>query len=430
MSNKENLKREIGVFGLSTNIINTVVGSGIFVLPAIVAAGLGTSSIFAYLLCGLLVALVMFCFAEASSRVTESGGAYIYIRTAFGPYLGFLTSILFVLAIISADAAVANAFVNIIGTINPEFKLLFVKILTFFILFTGFGFVNVKGVKNGVGVVKLITITKLIPLLLLILFSFGKMSLENLVIETVSPFNDIAKISLILFFAFQGAESGLSISGEVKNPNKNIPKGIFLSILIILILFILIQVVSQGVLGSSFASFKENPLGAVANQVFGSFGFKAMTLAAAVSTIGYLSSSILSMPRILFRASIDNVLPIKALTKIHPKFGTPYISIICYASVGFLLASLGGFEQLAINASATVLLIYLGVSLSVLKLRKLNIGSGNEFRIPGGYLIPVLASMTILYLLSNLDRNQFICFFIAITILTIIYFLKAKMNTK
>ncbi len=427
-NNKEKLKRVVGVFGFSTNIINMVVGSGIFVLPAIVAAGLGSSSIFAYLLCGILVALVMLCFAEAGSRVTDSGGAYVYIKTAFGPYFGFLISVLFVFATISADAAVANAIVDIIGSMFPEFKLEYVKILTFLILFAGFGFVNIKGVNHGVKVVKFVTITKLVPLLLLILFSWGNVSFDNLSIGTLSPLNDIAKISLILFFAFQGAESGLSISGEVKNAKKNIPKGIFLSIITVLILYILIQVVSQGVLGNSLASFKENPLGAVANQVFGSIGFKAMTLAAAISMLGYLSSSILSMPRVLFQASKDNLLPIKPLSKIHSKFRTPYISIITYATAGFLFASIGGFEQLAIISSATVLLIYLGVSLSVVKLRKLNIGSGNGFRIPGGYLIPILSSLTILYLLSNIAQNEFIVILIVIIILTIIYFLKINLN--
>ena len=428
--NKENLKRVVGVFGFCTNIINTVVGSGIFVLPAIVAAGLGSSSIFAYLLCGILVALVMLCFAEAGSRVTDSGGAYLYIKTAFGPYFGFLTSVLFVLATISADAAVANAIVDIIGSIVPEFKLQYVRIFTFFILFAGFGLVNIKGVKNGVKVVNIVTITKLVPLLLLILFSWGNVSLENLTIGTVAPINDIAKISLILFFAFQGAESGLSISGEVKNPKSIIPKGIFISIITVLILYVLIQIVSQGVLGNSLASFEKNPLGAVANQVFGSIGFTAMTLAAAFSMLGYLSSSILSMPRILFRASKDNVLPIKSLTKIHPKFSTPYISIIFYAFAGFLFASIGGFEQLAIISSATILLIYLGVSLSVVKLRKLNIGSDNVFRIRGGYLIPILSSLTILYLLSKLAQIEFVVILMAIIILTIVYFLKTHLNKK
>ncbi len=425
--NKENLKRVIGLFGFSTNIVNMVVGSGIFVLPAIVAAGLGSSSIFAYLLCGFLVALVMLCFAEAGSKITESGGAYVYIRTAFGPYFGFLTSVLFVLATISADAAVANAIVDIIGSVLPAFKTPFVRVSTFFILFAGFGFINIKGVKSGVEVVKFVTITKLVPLLLLVVFSWGSVSLDNLSIGMVAPFGDIAEISLILFFAFQGAESGLSVGGEVKNPQRIIPRGILLSIMTVLILYVLIQIVAQGVLGNSLVSFTENPLGAVASRVFGSFGFTAMTFAAAVSMLGYLSSSVLSMPRILYRASIDKVLPVNALAKIHPKFSTPYVAIICYAAAGFLFASTGGFKQLAIISSATILLIYLGVSLSVVKFKKLNTGSGNAFKTPGGYLVPVLSCLTIIYLLSKLALNEFLVISVAILLLSTLYFFKTRL---
>ena len=115
MEENLNLNREIGVFGLSAHIVNMVVGSGIFVLPTIVFAGLGPSSIFAYLLCAILVAMVMLCFAEAGSTVTDSGGAYLYVRTAFGPYFGFLTAILFVMSTVAADAAVANAIIDVLG---------------------------------------------------------------------------------------------------------------------------------------------------------------------------------------------------------------------------------------------------------------------------------------------------------------------------
>ena len=94
----EHLKREVGVMGLSANLVNIMIGAGIFALPAIVAAGLGAASIFAYLFCGLLITLVMLCFAEVGSKVTTSGGAYTYIQSTFGPYFGFLTVILFVLS--------------------------------------------------------------------------------------------------------------------------------------------------------------------------------------------------------------------------------------------------------------------------------------------------------------------------------------------
>ncbi|MEG3660044.1 APC family permease [Arenibacter palladensis] len=421
----EHLKREVGVMGLSANLVNIMIGAGIFALPAIVAAGLGSSSIYAYLFCGLLITLVMLCFAEIGSKVTTSGGAYTYIQSSFGPYFGFLTVILFVLSATSADAAVANALVDIIGTIFPVFKSGTLKIFIFFILFGALAFINVKGIREGMLVVKTITITKLIPLLLLVIFSWGEVSLDHLVINSVPAIEDIGKISLILFFAFQGAESGLSISGEVKDPTKNIPRAIFISVVGVLILYILIQTVSLGVLGASLATHKENPLSFVANQVFGPVGFTIITIGAAISMLGNLSSEILSIPRVLFRASKDQVIPISPLSKVHDKFSTPYIAIIAYSISGFLLATFGGFQQMAIISSASILLVYLGVTLAVIKQRRKKlIRTKNEFRIPGGYLVPILSVIIIVWLLSNMERQEVIGFGVSLTILTFIYFLK------
>ena len=421
----EHLKREVGVMGLSANLVNIMIGAGIFALPAIVAAGLGSSSIYAYLFCGLLITLVMLCFAEIGSKVTTSGGAYTYIQSSFGPYFGFLTVILFVLSATSADAAVANALVDIIGTIFPVFKSGTLKIFIFFILFGTLAFINVKGIREGMFVVKTITITKLIPLLLLVIFSWGEVSLDHLAINSVPTIEDIGKISLILFFAFQGAESGLSISGEVKDPTKNIPKAIFISVVGVLILYILIQTVSLGVLGASLATYKENPLSFVAHQVFGPVGFTIITIGAAISMLGNLSSEILSIPRVLFRASKDKVIPISSLSKVHHKFSTPYIAIIAYSISGFLLATFGGFQQMAIISSASILLVYLGVTLAVIKQRRKKlIRTKNEFRIPGGYLVPILSVMIIVWLLSNMERQEVIGFGVSLTILTFIYFLK------
>lgn len=125
------LKREIGVWGLTLNIVNIIIGSGIFVLPAIVAAGLGSTSILAYLLCGFLISLVMMCFAEVGSKITKAGGAYAYMEVTFGPFFGFLTSILFMVATFSADAAIANAIMDVAGSILPFFKNELVKICFF-----------------------------------------------------------------------------------------------------------------------------------------------------------------------------------------------------------------------------------------------------------------------------------------------------------
>jgi amino acid transporter len=202
------LKREIGVWGLSANIVNIIVGAGIFVLPAIVAEIMGSSGIIVYLFCGFLIALVMLCFAEAGSKVTRSGGAYAYVETAFGPYPGFLTAIFMVTGSVFSDAAVANALVELIGLAFPVFTAPVNRFLLLFVLFSSLAFLNVIGVKQGIGLVKINTVAKLTPILLLIFFSWKDVSFSNLYWETTPSFSQFGQACLILFFAFQGGDVG------------------------------------------------------------------------------------------------------------------------------------------------------------------------------------------------------------------------------
>jgi len=422
---KGKLRRVIRPWELSFNLVNIIIGAGIFVLPAIVAAGLGSASILAYLLCGVVITLVMLCFAEVGSYVTDSGGAYAYIERAFGKYFGFLTAILFVVAVISANAAIANAIVDIIGSVFPLFQLQVVKIIFFFVLFLSLGYINVLGVKQGIGLVKGITIIKLLPLLLIIVVGFGEINVDYLKWSVNPSFKEVGEMAIILFFAFQGAESGLSVSGEVKHPQKAIPKAIFMGILLVLIVYILLQTISQGLLGPSLPSFVENPLGEVAGKIFGPLGFGLITIGAALSMFGSISGSVLSIPRIIYGAANDKAIPIPILASIHKKYSTPHIAIILYATLGFLFASFGGFKQLAILASASVLLIYLGVALSVIKLRK-NVSpeiKAKSFIIPGGYTVPIISAAAIVFFLSNLSKNELLGIGIFLLILSFIYML-------
>lgn len=421
---EEGLKREIGVWGLSANIINIVIGAGIFVLPAIVAEGLGASAILAYLFCGLLIILIMLCFAEIGSSVTRSGGAYSYIELAFGKYPGFLATNLFVIgASITGDAAIANALADTLAYLFPLFTHSLVRSLFFLMLFSGLAYLNVRGVKEGMSMVKFTTITKLTPILILLLFGWTHVSAHNLSWEFTPSIKQLGETSLILFFAFQGAETALSIGGEIKNPQRTIPRGILISIASILLLYILIQTTAQGVLGPSLPGFKEAPLAEVAKHIFGPVGITLIIAGAAVSMFGGLTGEILNLPRIIFRASMDGVIPPKALSRTHKTYSTPYVAIITYAALDCILSITGEFKQLAILSSASMLLIYLGVALSVIKFRIAKQAEVGQFRIPGGYAVPVLAILTILWLLSSLTRNEQIGVVIFIAILTALYFL-------
>lgn len=431
MEKDTGLKREIGVWGLSANIVNIIVGAGIFVLPAIVAEIMGSSGIIVYLFCGFLIALVMLCFAEAGSKVTRSGGGYAYVETAFGPYAGFLAAIFMVTGSVFSDAAVANALVELIGLAFPVFTDELNRFLLLFVIFSGLAFLNVVGVKQGIGLVKINTVAKLTPILLLIFFSWKDVSFSNLYWESAPSFSQFGQACLILFFAFQGGDAGLSVGGEIKDPQKTVPKAIFIGILFVLILYVLIQTVAQGVMGDQLPDFKEAPLAAVANVVFGPIGYSVLLVGAGISMFGMLSGEILNLPRVIFGLASDRVIPLEKLAAIHPKFKTPYLAILLYAGLGFTLAALGGFRQLAVIASASMLLVYFGVSLSVIWLRKKQESKQGDFKIPFGYTVPILSAGIILFFLSNLtgyEKTGLAIFFVALTV--IFFLMKAIKNKK
>ena len=417
---EEGLQREVGVLGLSANIVNIIVGAGIFVIPAIIAEQMGAASILAYLVCGLLIALIMLCFAEAGSKVTSTGGGFAYVEAAFGKFPGFLVANLGLAGSLLADAAVANALVDILGASFSIFKDQIIRVLFFGIVFFGLAGINAIGVKKGIGLVKAITLIKLSPLLLLILIGFKDVSVANLFWEQAPSFSELGATCLMLIFAFQGCEVGIIMGGEIKNPKKTVPRAIFIAILTVLSIYVLLQTVAQGVLGNQLVSFKEAPLAETAQVVFGPPGYTLLFIGAAVSMFGYLTGAVLNNPRMLFALSRDKVIPVRYFANIHKRFKTPYISIFFYAGVGFTIASLGGFKVLINIASAAMLLVYLGVVLSVIQLRRKYKRDPNEFEVPGGITIPILSTVIICYILAQLSSSQKIGVVIFIALLTIL----------
>ena len=172
MSNQqqeEGLKRVVGVSGVFINVINNTIGSGIFLLPAIVAGIMGNASILAYIACGLLFLLVMLCYAEISSQVTCSGGTYAYIEEAFGPFAGFISNTVFWFGVgVFVTAALVNGMADIFSVPFPVFKIPLYRALLFLVLISFTAIINVRGVKQGMTIIKIVTLIKLIPIFLLL----------------------------------------------------------------------------------------------------------------------------------------------------------------------------------------------------------------------------------------------------------------------
>ncbi|WMI65646.1 APC family permease [Aestuariibaculum sp. YM273] len=421
IKNNEHLKREVGVLGLSANIVNIIIGSGIFVLPATIAALMGSASIITYLFCGLLMALVMLCFAEAGSKVNNTGGPYTYIETAFGDYAGFIAGCFAVSSNLFADAAVSNALVNIITAAYPALEGTYFRLIFLIILFWGLASINILGIKQGIGLVKLNTILKLLPLSILIIVGLPNITLSNLTIDSLPDLNTLGQASLILFFAFQGCETGIIVGGEVVKPKRTIPKAVLVSISTVLVVYVLLQTVGQGILGNDFQNYEAAPLAETAKIVLGSFGFLLLTVGAVISMFGNMTGSILNSPRIVYALSRDNVIPIKFLSKIHKTYATPYAAILVYVAISFTLTVFGSFKQSVIIATSSMLLLYLGVALSVIKLRQNKKAKAEEFNIPGGLTVPILSILIIFYFLSNLASFEIIGTILIIISLSIIY---------
>lgn len=282
-------------------------------------------------------------------------------------------------------------------------------------------FINVRGTKQGIGMVKLITVFKLFPLIVIILAGITQIKIENLHWDKLPNVKTFGDTTLVLFYAFAGFETSLGVSGEFKKPNRTVPLGIFLGGTIILLIYMLLQLVTQGVLGNQIFLYKNAPLAAVAEKIIGSTGATILLITAAISCFGCVIADVLATPRSLFAAAKNGIFP-NFLGKVHPKFATPYWAIIVYGLAILIFSISGGFKELAVLASAAILMVYLTVILATIKLRleKNNINE-KTFTIPGGLFFPIIGLASTLWLISSLTKKEFISTAIFIVCISICY---------
>jgi len=403
----EGLVRVIGTGALGVSVVNMVVGAGIFALPGLVAAELGSAAIVAYLVCSVTVALVFLCFAEVGSRVSRSGGVYAYIEDAFGPFAGFVASILFWFGFtVLSDAALIVIMVNSMAVAFPILGESIPRAVFIIALLAFLAAVNVRSVQAGVRLYIVNTMAKLVPLLLLLGAGVFVLNFENLAIPEWPSASSISSGTILLFFAFAGAESALSASGEIRNPGKTVPLGLLFGLTGLLVLYIGLQSVAQSVLGPELANNTEAPLVAVATELFGAWGGKLLIAGVVISIYGALSGDMLGGPRVIFASSLDKNLP-SFLGKVHPKYKTPHVAIIFFATVIGVFALSGTFKYLAVVATGSLLLIDLGVSLAVLRLRHRDgLPKDGEFKLPFGPVIPLLSCAIVVWLLMQVPPDE------------------------
>ncbi len=420
----EGLVRGIGLAGLTAAIVNTTVGAGIFVLPAAVALRMGAAAPLAFLLCFLLMALVVSCFALAGSRVSRSGGTYAYVGRAFGPGAAFLAGVLYWLSDVLAGSGVLSALAASVGVLAPWLGHGPGRLGLILLVCGALAFVNVRGVRAGVGLVVAVTGAKLLPLLLLVVAGLLAVSPAKLAWPGLPGPSTVSGTVLLLVFAFVGVEVALCPSGEVKDPVRTVPRAVFLALGLTTLLYCALQLVSQGILGSELAGFRDAPLAAAASRVLGRTGSGLLVMGASVSMFGYLSGSLLGSPRTLFAFGRDGLLP-SAFARLHPRFRTPWVAVLTHATVTGALAVSNPFEALAVMSNVAVLVLYLMCALACWRLVVEDVREeGAPLRLPGERWLPLLACAAILWVLSSATAREWAVTAAVASVAVLLYLLR------
>ena len=220
---REGLVRVIRRWDLGAVVLNSIIGAGIFGLPSAVFALVGVYSLFAFLFCAFLVTLIILCFAEVSSRYSETGGPYLYAREAFGPLVGFEVGWLMWIARITAFAANCNLLVAYFGFFVPSVETGTARAITITAIVTGLTAINIVGVRNATVLTNGLTIAKLVPLVLFVVIGLFFIDSNNYALGAQPEFGDFSVSVLLLVYAFTGFEMAAIPSGEARDPRRDLP---------------------------------------------------------------------------------------------------------------------------------------------------------------------------------------------------------------
>jgi basic amino acid/polyamine antiporter, APA family len=409
------LVRAIGRWSLAALMVNSIIGSGVFGLPSVVAGLLGPASPWAVLLAGATIGVIMACFAEVASQFSETGGPYLYTRVALGRFVGIQTGWMLWLAQMAAPAANANLFVIYLGEFWPQARAPVPRFVILTLLIGILTFINYRGVRAGTRISDVFTLAKLVPLGIVIvggtLFLIGSHR-AALPAPSFANGHNWLKALLLLVFAYGGFETALTPMGEAKDPRRDVAFSLFAALATCTIAYTLIQWIVVGAL--SDPAHSDRPLADVARLFWGRGGAALVAVGALVSLYGYVSAKILAVPRVTFALSENGDLP-GFFGAIHPRFRTPYFSILIFALFTWLLAIFASFAW-NLTLSAVARLFYYAAACAALPALRRKQPGAAIFRLPGGNFFAALGVLICLVLLTQVDRSGSLILLATVTV--------------
>ncbi len=414
--NRVNLPRVLGLWDVISIVIGGVIGSGIFLVPRSIASALPSPLLMlsVWVVGGLLSYFGALAFAELGAAMPEAGGMYVFLREAYGPLLSFLFG--WTLFLVIDAGAIATLTVAFTSRYLPYFfrmtPLAIKAVSVAFIVFLAT--VNIIGVRAGANLQNALTIIKTSALFIVagVIFIFGKGSVSNF----VSPAPDLGAPGLLgsfgvglvaVLWAYKGWESSTYSAGEIKRPERNIPLGILIGTLSIVVIYGIVNLAYLYVLPVGEIAKSDRIASDALALVTGPIGGSLIALVILFSIMGAANQNILCSPRVYFAMARDGLF-FKRIADAHPKYLTPYVSIIAI-SVWSIILSLffGTFEQL-FTYVVFGQWIFFGLTVAaVMILRKKRPDMPRPYKTWGYPITPIFFILAALFISLNSLINEF-----------------------
>ena len=400
-------KDKFGLWSIVLLGINSIIGTGIFLLPNRAYALMGPSSLLILLFDAFLAGCLALCFAEVAGFFSRNGGPYLYAKAAFGDFVGYEVGVLKLVVTIIAWAAMAVGFATALGAAFPVFAGDTMKNLIAAVLIGGLTIMNIAGVKISKILNNIMTISKLVPLCVFIAVGLFFVNGSNFTpfVPTHMADGAFANAAITMFFAYTGFEAIAVAAEDFKDPKKDLPRGIILTMIIVTIIYMLVVGISIGILGPDLAVDKA-PIQTAFGRAVGPVGAYFILLGTLFSMGGINLAESFIAPRACTSLAEDGMLP--AFLNRRTSWGTPWASSVVVAILSILLAWSGSFTTLAAISAVSRFTQYLPTVLSVIVFRRKWKDRERTYKIPGGIFVPVVAFLTSLWMLSNAKPMQLV----------------------
>jgi APA family basic amino acid/polyamine antiporter len=397
------LPRKLGLIDLLAISAGNMIGAAIFVTPNIVAQSLTHPAwiLGAWAFAGLLSLAGALTFAELGARMPETGGQYVYLRESFGPFWGFLFGwTMFVVIRSGGYASLAVAFAIYAGHFVPLSAggAKIVAIATIVIL----AWINFSGVRKGALTQNLFTALKLAGLAAIVALASQWPGASRLEWMESSPFTLTAFGAALVpcLWAHQGWFSVPMVAGEAKNPSRNLPLSLGLSVVIVMAVYLAVNYAYMHLLSISEIASTERVASAAMQRAIGSGGAAFVSACALASILGAMNASIMAGPRVYFAQARGGLMPAR-LAGIDPKRETPAFAIWAQAIWSSILAATGSYELLITYSAFASWLFYGLTALGLILIRRKRPEEAAPYRVPGYPFTPILFAIVSFAFLAN-----------------------------